>query len=248
VHKFKKHPDMQDLQQRLLQMNRSLIEYGDDLKAALQTADVALSDVHIPKRYCPDNVTLDNQQQEIFDLAMQHIENRKDIQSPLTIHVEANAGTGKTFLALVIAAACQQRRDTFLLSAYTAKAASHFPGGHTCHFTFHLNVTDITKRPQTRLLRPGTRQSCASDDLRASIRIRDAALIVVDEISMLRAGELDAIYTSISDIGFIGCPSAPRQCCSISTCHPECIISPDSRTSRDKSSDASPFVVPSSSP
>jgi hypothetical protein len=67
-----------------------------------------------------------------------------------------------------------------------------------------LNVSNLSKSPTTRLIRPHGIGVAASTDLQASQRIAQSALAVIDEISMLRAEELDVIYNSILEVGFTG--------------------------------------------
>ena len=71
------------------------------------------------------------------------------------VHIEARAGTGKTFLCNVIAAQERARRpDGVFCSAYTAKAAQHYPDGQTCHRLFQLSVTQVPEEPTSNLHYP----------------------------------------------------------------------------------------------
>ena len=121
------------------------------------------------------------------------------------IRVEADAGSGKTFLATVAANHQRDLDHVVVETAFTAKAASNYTGGTTSHYAFRLSVSRIDGDPPVvRLVSPRGASTSKSEDLRASMRLQRASLVIIDEITMMRAAELDAIVDKLGDIEFTG--------------------------------------------
>jgi hypothetical protein len=118
--------------------------------AQLQPAQ-AETEPYLPD-YAPDRVELNNEQQVIFDAVQSHLSPLHPSTKMLTVHLEAAAGSGKTFLCLCLCMAMAVRRNanSAICTAFTAKAASNYPDGHTAHYAFQLNVTNISESPSTR--------------------------------------------------------------------------------------------------
>jgi PIF1-like helicase len=152
---------LQDIERRLLALGSCLLEFGADVVEAAQLPLSAAvgNDEPICAQYHPSNVTLNPEQQAVFDTVMQHI-TRVNPSHLQVIHLEAAAGSGKTFLCLCLAMAVREKPGgSARCTAFTAKAARNYPGGHTAHFEFELNVTSISESPTTRLVSSGTMKS-----------------------------------------------------------------------------------------
>jgi pantothenate kinase-related protein Tda10 len=66
-------------------------------------------DVIIPPQYALPNAQLNSDQQHVFDLVMAHLD-RCERSHPLIVHVEADGGTGKTFLARAVMCTVRKSR------------------------------------------------------------------------------------------------------------------------------------------
>ena len=69
------------------------------------------------------------------------------INSVLQVHLEASAGSRRTFLCLCMAMAVREQGKSSRCAAFAAKAASNHPDGDTAHYEFQLNVTPSRTRP-----------------------------------------------------------------------------------------------------
>lgn len=143
---------MQDIDKRLRAMGACIADYGKEAAHIAASAPVQPlpADEPILPAYHPSNVNLNEEQKAIARTVVQML--HSPAAHPRIVHIEAAAGSGKTFLCLVLAMyvrCClhQSARCT----AFTAKAASNYPGGHTAHYEFQLNVTSICEPSSTRL-------------------------------------------------------------------------------------------------
>ena len=116
----------------------------------------------------------------------------------------AFAGSGKTFTANVAAHTLRHHGRKVVCSAFTAKAACNYAGGVTCHAAFLLKRTDFREKAETTLRRPKQGERLRPKERLALARIEDAELVVIDESTMMRAGELDAVVPALRAVGFKG--------------------------------------------
>lgn len=142
---------------------------------------------------------LTRHQRAAFDAVLAHVDRAADAQEIGFFRIEAEAGAGKTFLANALTAAVRAAGGRVVCSAYTAKAATNYADGTTCHRTFNLNVTTPSQKPVTELARSG----CGKAG-RAGARLARAALVIVDEVTMMKASELDAIVAGLRSVRFAG--------------------------------------------
>ena len=143
---------------------------------------------------------LNSEQRKLFDAVMEFLATPHSERDQLRVfRTEADAGTGKTFTGNTLANALRAAGCRVVCSAYTAKAATNYRGGATCHRVFCLKVTRANQVPEATLARGG-----ATKAGRPGARLCSAELIVIDEITMMRAGELDAIVKELRALGFIG--------------------------------------------
>jgi hypothetical protein len=143
-----------------------------------------------------------------FELAVQFVN-----QTSRSIFLTGKAGTGKTtFLKFI-------RENTFKKMAVTAPTgvAAINAGGTTLHSFFQLPFGPYLPTPQPYFSTPSTNNSACSDpqSLFRNIRFNSAKrellqeleLLIIDEISMVRADTLDAIDTVLRH--FRGQPLLP---------------------------------------
>lgn len=134
-------------------MASCLKDFGEDVESAARLPPKPLHGDPLLPEYLPANVSLNSEQQFVFDLVMRHLDTSPEDRSLKIVHIEAAAGSGKTFLCLCLAMAVRQRpAGVASCTAFTAKAASNYPGGHTAHYEFQLNVSTISQQPSTRLV------------------------------------------------------------------------------------------------
>jgi hypothetical protein len=153
---------MQDIDVRLQAMNTSIQEYGQDAVQAMQfpPSSTHPEDEPFDASFHSKNVVLNAQQQAVFDLVCKYLQQRP-AQFRL-IHLEAAAGSGKTFLCKCLTMTLRAvPGKSVRCTAFTAKAASNYPGGHTAHYEFQLNVGNVFDRPPTTRLLNSTGLQCA---------------------------------------------------------------------------------------
>jgi hypothetical protein len=89
-------------------------------------------------------------------------------------------------------------------AAFPAKVARKFPGGQTAQFWLGLAPSNIGGVVTLHAEPPGTDHLTDNKQQRIGRRLRDASLIFVDEVTMMRADELDAIVTKLHELSFRG--------------------------------------------
>ena len=120
------------------------------------------------------------------------------------VHVEADAGAGKTFTANVAAHTLRKHGNKAVCSAFTAKAACSYAGGVTCHASFLFKRTDFREKADTSHRRPRKGEHSRLKQRLAVERILDADLLLIDVSTMLRAGEADIIKEDVLRLGSTG--------------------------------------------
>jgi hypothetical protein len=115
--------------------------------------------------------------QAVYNTVASHLQLEMP-NSPLHVHVEGEPGGEKTYLLNVLLSySCSIGRLT-LPAAFPAKVARKFPGGQTAHHWFVQNVQTICKNTQPQ---------------RIGQQLQEARLIFIDEITIMRTNELDAL-------------------------------------------------------
>jgi hypothetical protein len=84
-----------------------------------------------------------------------------------------------------------------LPAAFPAKVARKFPGAQTAHFWLGLAPSTVGEAVTLHVEAPGPDPTTDSKAQRIGRRLRDARLIFVDEVTMMRADELDAIVAKL---------------------------------------------------
>ena len=108
-------------------------------------------------------------------------------------YLDGKAGTGKTFVMETIAATLRARGDIVLICAFTGLAASLHEGGMTAHRLFHLPLH----------VGPAIESSVVSNvdaETPTAQLLREAALIMIDELPMLHRNHLERIDITLRDI------------------------------------------------
>lgn len=151
-------------------------------------------------RYADKKDSLNDLQIKIFKDVTEWAEMPRGQRDGLRVfRVEADAGAGKTFTANIVTNFLRARGHRVMCSAYTAKAATNYRGGSTCHRVFNLNVCAEGEVPKADLCASG-----CSKPGKAGALIYAADVVIVDEITMMRASELDAIVDALQRLQFTG--------------------------------------------
>ncbi len=140
------------MHERLKALGGHLQDYGPEVVRMANLQPAQPDNEPYLTNYDPDRVLLNPEQQAIFNNVMSHFSLPRAPTQMCTVHLEAAAGSGKTFLCLCMAMAFRRDARSARCTAFTAKAASNYPGGHTAHYEFQLNVTSIGESPSTRLV------------------------------------------------------------------------------------------------
>ena len=151
-------------------------------------------------RYTDKEGSLNDLQRKIFKDVREWAELPRSQRDGLRVfRVEADAGAGKTFTANIITNYLRARGHRVMCSAYTAKAATTYHGGSTCHRVFNQNVCTDGEAPKADLCAVGSTKGG-----KAGALIYAADVVIVDEIPMMRASELDAIANALQRLQFTG--------------------------------------------
>jgi hypothetical protein len=87
---------------------------------------------------------------------------------------------------------------------HPAKVARKFPDGQTAHFWLALSPSTLGEDITLHAEVPSTSSSSDTKQQAAGRRLRDANLIFVDEVTMMRAAELDAVVAKLDELCFRG--------------------------------------------
>jgi hypothetical protein len=185
-----------DLERRLQNRGKSLADYNME-PPVLPDPDELLVD----PSFLPENVQMQHDQQLVFDRVMRHLDNATGAAArPLFLHVEGEPGGGKSFLINVILNHLRNKGLKATASAFPAKVARMYEGGQTIHHFFKF-VSEEPGVPIVLDVEPPDGTSRASERGRV---LFESAIISMDEITMMRKDELDAIVDKLDEIGFVG--------------------------------------------
>ena len=217
-----------ELQSALDAEGRSLSNYEITAPPA-QPPDEPLVQPH----FVNGSIHLNPDQQAPFDAAAAHLE-RDNPEGALLMHLEGEPGGGKTTFLNCLLNHARSRGRVCLPAAFPAKVARKFRGGQTAHYWLGMNSS-----------KPGfevTLGVAAPDDFSAGVtpahrrrgaRLLAAGLLFIDQITMMRAEQLDALVRLLLRIGFVGAAPACnlfmhtlgnllRPCCS-PVCNLQCL-------------------------
>ena len=188
-----------DLQRRLAAHHKSLQDYG--IVPPVPNPEPAIP---VDPDFLPDRVTLDIDQQAIFDAVVAHVAQTHPKQA-LFLHVEGQPGGGKSFLLNVCLNHTRSLGHVAIPAAFPAKVARKFAGGETAHFCFAMRPSQYGDTVQLDVQVPPPVPARRLTRLQALGRhLAEARLIFVDEITMMRSDELDAIHSKLRDLNFRG--------------------------------------------
>lgn len=108
------------------------------------------------------------------------------------IFLTGKAGTGKSFIVKTVIKKLQRKKKKVICIAPTGIAANNI-GGQTIHSMFGLSINGVLDYKSTSFLKPNKRKV-----------LRQADVIVIDEVSMLRPEILDALNWTLAKNGLKG--------------------------------------------
>ena len=152
--------------------------------------------------------TLNEYQRRVYDKVTNHVEHLmvhkdnectgKDCSRPLNLYVSGFGGTGKSYLIKALRGYLWVQKNLFkestdiALTAPTGLAAANV-GGQTLHSLFSLPVEHGEKLPKYTALKKTSMQQTRTV-------LKDLALLVIDEISMVSAEMLMSINLRLQEI------------------------------------------------
>ena len=110
-----------------------------------------------------------------------------DLGTPTYVLLDAPAGYGKSVVAQYLAAHYRSSSHGVICAAFTSFAAHHLPGGRTIHSTFGFGV----KQPFSSKFEFQSVES---------LRLRQARLIIIDEVFTISKALLEAIDATLRDL------------------------------------------------
>jgi hypothetical protein len=144
---------LEDIQRRLVTEGKSMAIYG------LPMPIYRMTELEIHKlKYSPQQGRLNFQrleqekpfnveQQDIFNIITQSSRTQRKFDDGLFYFMKADAGCGKTTVAMKLAAYFRSLGKIVLICASTALAAQNYPNeGVTAHYLFHLPVIDENEK------------------------------------------------------------------------------------------------------
>ena len=133
---------------------------------------------------------LNEHQKAAFETIIRAVDsNNTRSTAPKVFFVDGPGGTGKTYLYKAIMHALNQRRRTYIATAYTGIAATLLPQGTTIHSAFRVPI-EIKENDRCLL----SVQDAPAD------RIKAASVLFFDEASMIPNKMLDLIDLCLKDI------------------------------------------------
>lgn len=186
-----------DLQRRLETLNKSLEDFGIAVPELPDNERPAITSA-----YLPHNVTLQPDQQEVFDAIDVHLRQPNPAE-PLFVQLEGEPGGGKSFVLNVLINHARSLGHNVIACAFPAKVALKFEGGQTIHHHLGLRPSNVGDEVSVDLEAPTASGARNAAQRRADAILR-ARLICADEITMMRSDELDAIVDKLTQLGFKG--------------------------------------------
>jgi hypothetical protein len=186
-----------DLHHRLLAEQSSIADFG------LEPPPEDRSSAEPMRTTCSPPSCLEPDQRAIFDFVTEHLAAESPPACAL-VHVEGEPGGGKSFLLEVILSHARSIPRPCLPAAFPAKVARKFPGGQTAHFWLGLAPSNAGDDVTLHAECPSSDSAYDTKQQHVGRRLRDARLIFVDEVTMMRADELDAVVAKLHELSFRG--------------------------------------------
>ena len=145
-------------------------------------------EVGVDQEYIDLINSLNSEQLAGFNDIMDHIMNKRS----QVFFLDAPGGTGKTYLFKALLAKVRSMGEIAIVTTTSGIAASILPGGRTAHSRFKIHIK-LTNKSVCGF----TKQSGTAELL------KEAGLIIWDEVSMTKRQAMEALDRSLQDI--MGC-------------------------------------------
>jgi hypothetical protein len=143
---------------------------------------------------------------QFFCWVIQHLSQAMP-QTAEFVQVEGEPGGGKSFLLQTLLLHARSLGCSCLPAAFPAKVAQvarNFPCGQTAHFWLALSPSALGEDITLHAVAPSASPQSDTKQQAAGGRLRDARLIFIDKVTMMRAAELDAVVAKLDELGFGG--------------------------------------------
>ena len=141
-------------------------------------------------------------QRAVIDLCLAHLA-LPEPDAPELLALHGRPGGGKSFALNIILDAARDAGHTCVPCAYPTKVAVTFAGGNTVHFQLGLPRTEANEPIEINMAAPENVSANRVARERGAL-IRRARFIFIDEMTMMRAEQLEALIKLILRMGFVG--------------------------------------------
>ena len=198
------------------------LEEGERRKQLLQSLESTMRsenqsltqhELHVPDMPPPDELPATPDWRErlalasedqlvVIDVCLKHLE-LPEPDAPELLALHGRPGGGKSFVLNIILDAARDAGHACVPCAYPTKVAVTFKGGNTVHFQLGLPRSEPNEPIEINMAAPDSESASRAARERGAL-VRRARFIFIDEMTMMRAEQLDALVALIQALGFVG--------------------------------------------
>ena len=156
-------------------------------------------------------------QRAIVDLCLAHLALPEPDAAEL-VALHGRPGGGKSFTLNIILDAARDAGHACVPCAYPTKVAVTFKGGNTVHFHLGLPRSEPNQPIDIMMTAPETEGASKVARERGAL-VRRARFIFIDEMTMMRAEQLEALVRLLLALGFVGAALMPAVASAATTAH-----------------------------
>jgi hypothetical protein len=195
-----------DIQQRLEQINKTMLDYNLPEPEGKRTATEQYWDAHCPaaaatlyQQMSSSSDTNDEQRAAIATISQvfTHSLEQTQLSSPHMVFINGRAGSGKTWLAKFAIAHATSMGKIIIACAPTGLASLSFQEGNTAHYTFDLPVQDDCSQRATK---PQAYDSKMDHNNERAVLLRESKLIIWDEVCNQNMHDIEAASNLVCDL------------------------------------------------
>ena len=141
-------------------------------------------------------------QRTVIDLCLAHLA-LPEPDAPELLALHGRPGGGKSFALNIILDAARDAGHACVPCAYPTKVAVTFKGGNTVHFQLGLPRSEPNEPIEINMAAPENESANRVTRERGAL-VRRARFIFIDEMTMMRAEQLETLVKLILLMGFVG--------------------------------------------